>query len=136
MSFRDILAAQLKQDEGVRYRPYRDTVGKWTIGVGRNLDDVGIHDDEMELMLENDIASAEILARTLIPNFDDLSDNRKAVVCNMSFNLGPRLSGFTQTLRAIRDSQWSVAADNMLNSVWAQQVGLRARRLADAMREG
>lgn len=136
MSFRDILEQQLRNDEGVRYKPYRDSVGKLTIGVGRNLDDVGLRDSEISVLLSNDMAVAETLARTLLPNFDALSDLRKAVVCNMAFNLGMRLAGFKETLGAIREGRWEDAANNMLDSVWAQQVGLRARRLADDMRQG
>lgn len=136
MSFRDLLDQQLRNDEGVRYKPYRDSVGKLTIGVGRNLDDVGLRDSEISVLLSNDMAVAETLARTLLPNFDDLTDLRKAVVCNMAFNLGMRLTGFKETLGAIREGRWDDAANNMLDSVWAQQVGLRARRLADDMRQG
>lgn len=55
MSYRDILRPQLRIDEGVREFPYTDTVGKLSIGVGRNLDDVGLRPDEIALMLENDI---------------------------------------------------------------------------------
>lgn len=136
MSFRDILSDQLKVDEGVRAKPYRDIVGKLTIGVGRNLDDVGLRADEIDYLLGNDMKVAETLARTMLPNFDDLTDARKAVVCNMAFNLGLRLGGFKETLAAIRAGRWNDAADNMLASVWAQQVGARAQRLSDAMRSG
>ena len=40
---------QLKLDEGVKLKPYRDTAGKLTIGVGRNLDDAGISPTEADL---------------------------------------------------------------------------------------
>jgi lysozyme len=101
VSWRDIVSHQLRIDEGVRNRPYKDTVGKLTIGVGRNLDDVGVNDDEIALMLDHDIDEAERTARrVLVGSFDDLTDERKAAVVNMAFNMGfDRLSGFKKCLR-------------------------------------
>jgi lysozyme len=136
VSYLDTLRLQLQFDEGVRSKPYTDTAGKVTIGVGRNLDDVGVGKDEIDLMLSNDIDRAEGIARRLIAAFDDLSDARKAVVCNLAFNLGNRLAKFSDTLDAINDGRFEDAADAMLDSLWAKEVGARATRLALAMREG
>lgn len=137
MNFRDILKAQLPTDEGYRKKPYRDTVGKLTIGIGRNLDDVGVNDGEIQLMLDNDIERAVIVASRVVPTFETLSDMRKAVVCNMAFNMGERVfGGFHDTLQAIAEERWDDAADHMLQSRWASQVGARAARLAQAMRDG
>lgn len=44
-----MLLSELSRDEGRRLKPYLDTVGKTTIGVGRNLTDVGISEDECDL---------------------------------------------------------------------------------------
>ena len=49
------LREQLVIHEGMRLKPYKDSVGKLTIGVGRNLDDVGITEVEALELLENDI---------------------------------------------------------------------------------
>lgn len=136
MSYLDTLRLQLQFDEGIRSKPYTDTAGKVTIGVGRNLDDVGVGKDEIDLMLSNDIDRAEGIARRLIAAFDDLSDARKAVVCNLAFNLGNKLAKFSDTLEAINDGRFEDAADAMLDSLWAKEVGARATRLALAMREG
>jgi lysozyme len=63
---RALLLVELERDEGRRLRPYVDTAGKVTIGVGRNLTDVGITDDDCDRMLAEDIARAEAdLDRTL-----------------------------------------------------------------------
>jgi lysozyme len=135
VTYLDILQQQLPMDEGRRPMAYRDTVGALTIGVGRNLSSVGLHDDEIDLLLANDIRDAEKAARALLSNFDDLSDVRKAVVVNMAFNLGfTRFSMFIGTLRAIRDGRWDDAAAGMLDSAWANEVGVRATRLAQMMR--
>lgn len=135
MSYLDIVSAQLRIDEDVRNRPYKDTTGHLTIGCGRNLDDVGVNDDEIALMLANDVEEADRTARKLVPNFDALSDIRKAVVVNMAFNMGyETLSGFVSTLAAINSGRWNDAASGMLASRWAKQVGIRAVRLARQMR--
>lgn len=137
MSHREIVKAQLRIDEDVRRFPYKDSVGKLTIGVGRNLDDVGLRPDEIDFMLENDIAEAEGDARELFPSFEQLSDDRKAVLVNMSFNLGrSRLSAFHKFRAAVADGEWERAAAEMIESKWAAQVGIRAQRLAKQMREG
>jgi lysozyme len=137
VSHREIVKAQLRIDEDLRRFPYRDSVGKLTIGVGRNLDDVGLRPDEIDLMLENDIGEAEGDARELFPSFDALSDARKAVLLNMCFNLGrSRLSAFHKFRAAVADGDWERAAAEMIESKWAAQVGIRAQRLAKQMREG
>ena len=137
MKARDILRNQLRVDEGVRLKPYRDTVGKLTIGCGRNLDDVGISMEEVAYMLDNDITEAERVARTLFTNYDSLSEVRKAVLSNMAFNLGqPRLAAFRKLRKAVQEEDWAEASRQMLQSLWASQVGARATRLAKQMEVG
>jgi lysozyme len=137
LSYRDIAKAQLKIDEGVRTKPYRDTVGKLSLGVGRNLDDKGLSMLEIDFLLENDLTDAERDARSLVVTFDKLSDARKAVLLNMALNLGrSRLAGFKRFLEAIHAEAWEQAAAEMLDSKWAAQTGDRAKRLAQQMREG
>lgn len=131
------LSKQLEIDEGRRRRLYKDTVGKLTIGVGRNIEDRGLRDDEIDLMLSNDIDEAVGIARALIPNFDKLDDVRQEVVVNMSLNLGmTRLSGFKQFLAALMRFDFQRATAEMMDSKWYEQVGDRGKRLAYAMREG
>lgn len=126
----------LKRDEGVRFKPYVDTVGKTTIGVGRNLTDVGISQDECDLMLANDIARTEADAQHF-SWFGGLNEARQAVILNMIFNLGLRsFKGFTQTIKYLEAGDYQSAADRMIASKWAEQVGARAGRLAIIMRTG
>lgn len=47
------LIKQLIVDEGVKYRPYRDTKGILTVGVGRNLEDNGFSMIEMLYLVES-----------------------------------------------------------------------------------
>lgn len=140
MSHRDIVRAQLRVDEGTVDHAYMDSEGFYTIGVGRLIDKRRggrLRPDEIALMLENDIADAERDARVLFPSFESLSANRRAVLVNMAFNLGrERLAAFNNVRQAIAAGDFERAADEMLDSKWAGQVGPRAQRLAKQMREG
>ena len=140
MTYLEICQAQLPIDEGMIDHAYQDSLGFWTIGVGRLIDKRRggkLHPDEIALLLDNDIAEAEKGARAVFPAFDSLSEARKAVLVNMAFNLGQaRLAGFVHTLGAIADGDYDKAADGMLASKWASQVGARAIRLAQAIRTG
>ena len=46
------------------------------------------------------------------------------------------LLGFKNTLGMIERGDYAAAADGMLKSLWAKQVGKRAQRLAQTMRTG
>lgn len=128
------LKQQLMRDEGLRLHPYKDTVGKLTIGFGRNLDDVGISREEAEDMLDNDIEQVQ----SELSNFDwynQLDSKRRDVIANMCFNLGlPTLMQFENMIAALSAHQYQRAADEMLDSKWARQVDARATRLAEVMR--
>ena len=128
------LVAELTRDEGLRLKPYLDTVGKLTIGIGRNLTDVGISEDEAQYLLRNDIAAAERLLDTNVGWWRRMDPDRQRVLINMAFNLGPGLLEFHQTLYYIAIGDYASAADQRMLSKWAQQVGPRAKRLADRMR--
>lgn len=131
------LSRQLETDEGRRRRIYKDSVGKWSGGVGRNLEDRGLRDDEIDLMLNNDIEEAVGIARAVVPNFDKLDDVRQEVIVNMAFNLGEtRLTGFKQFIAALVRFDFQRATAEMMDSKWYDQVGDRGKRLAYAMREG
>ena len=129
------LRADLIRDEGLRLKPYRDTVGKLTIGIGRNLDDVGISEHEAIAMLNSDIERTWADLDRIAPWWQGLDDVRKRVLLNMAFNLGiGGLAKFKNTLAAVKEGRYADAADEMLASKWANQVGDRATRLAAMMR--
>lgn len=132
------LIAELIKDEGLRLKPYKCTAGKTTIGVGRNLDDVGISQSEAYTLLASDIARVKKECERQ-PWWLAVVDDpvRSRVMLNMCFNLGiRRLSGFKNTLDAVQDKRWRDAAAGMRASMWAKQVGARAERLAKMMESG
>ncbi len=80
------LAARLVREEGLRLKPYRDEVGKLTIGIGRNLEDVGISDSEANFMLGSDISRTEAGLDASLPWWRKLDDVRQSVMMDMAFN--------------------------------------------------
>lgn len=131
------LRKSLKQHEGRRLSPYKDSVGVLTIGYGRNLEAVGISEDEAELMLDNDMRRAYEAARVLVPVFGLLSEPRQEAIVEMIFNLGAAGFGkFSKMLSALNRHEYDVAADEALLSKWAEQVGSRATKLAEMLRVG
>jgi lysozyme len=134
---RDELKKMLVRHEGLRLKPYRCSADKLTIGIGRNLDDVGISNDEAMMLLDNDIAAAEGALRQALPWTESLDDSRKLVLVNMTFNLGiGGLLEFKRTLALIESGRYQEAAGAMLNSKWARQVGSRAVELSKIMETG
>lgn len=132
----DALISSVKRHEGLRLKMYKCTAGKNTIGYGRNLDDVGISADEAELMLKHDLENAELDAKRF-PVFEKLNQVRKDVLTEMVFNLGySRLSGFKKMFAALERKDYDGAANEMLDSKWARDVGERAKTLAYFMRIG
>jgi len=133
------LKRDLIRDEGKRRIAYRDTLGYWTIGVGRLIDERqggGLSDDEIDLLLTNDIHRAYVAACTF-DWFAGLDPMRQRAIVNLLFNLGPtRFRGFTKTIAALDAGNFTAAADHLQDSLWYRQVGARADRLIALMRIG
>lgn len=126
----------VKYHEGCSLRPYRDTVGKLTIGWGRNLEDVGISQREADQMLDVDLIHAEGICVRIFGGWYALSAVRRAVLIDMAHNLGEGgLRSFRKMRAAIEAGEFALASLEMLDSKWASQVGARARRLANMMKD-
>jgi lysozyme len=135
------LIADLKEDEGRRPRPYLDSLGHWTVGFGHNLEQgPPLSERAMAVILDDDLAVAERDCERLTW-LHALNDVRQAVIVNMVFNMGLGTFGkFRKMIAALEMGDWASAADEMLDSRWAVQVGRdpgeRAYRLAEEMRTG
>lgn len=133
----ELLKKELVRDERLMLKPYRDTVGKLTIGVGRNLDDVGINALEADFLLTNDINRVMQQLDVFLSWWRSLDPGRQRVMANMMFNMGPgRFLTFKETLKMIEAGRYEDASINMLKSKWASQVGPRAIRLSELMKKG
>lgn len=151
----EALKRSLVRHEGRRSVVYVDSEGHPTIGVGFNLDRgdaktllawVGadyaavmagapLTGDQIDRLLDRTAADAVQSLRANIPGFDELPDVVQLALSDMCFNLGwPRLRCFVRTLAAVVRQDWSAMADEMLDSLWAKQVGARAQELAAEVR--
>ena len=139
MTFNENLTRQLTGDEGNKTTVYKDSLGFWTIGIGRLVDPAkqgsGLRQCEIAFMLANDIKERLDDLGRLLPWMGSLSDARKAVLLNMSFQLGVNgLLAFKNTLAMIKIGDFEGASKGMLNSKWATQTPERAARLSEQMR--
>ena len=133
------LKQQLVRHEGSRSKPYYDnaTPPRLTIGVGRNLDDVGLSQDEIDLLLTNDINRSIKYLTDHIEWVNSLDEPRRIVLVNMCFNMGiSRLLHFQKMLAALQSGDYQKAADEMIDSAWYKQVGVRALELVNQMKTG
>ncbi len=155
MSWIDDVKILIKEHEGIRAAPYKDSLGIPTIAVGFNmtrpdarvrLAQVGLKswappillsDKQIQQLLDLDVSDCIADVKDVIRHFDALSDNRKCVLVDMRFNLGPmRFRAFAHMISAVNDGAFDEAANQMLASVWASQVGHRATEDAEMMRLG
>ena len=141
----DELRVELAEDEGCKYEIYLDHLGLPTCGIGHLItaDDpesamsVGteISEERVQLLFRRDVSIAVDECKRLYPDFDQLPEEVQRIICNMMFNMGyPRLSKFVGMKSAIDNKLWDVAADEMIDSRWFDQVPNRAKRLVARMR--
>lgn len=138
------LKTKLKIDEGRRVRVYDDSghpvksVGKLTVGYGRNVSDRDFSEDEIALMLENDIKRTVMLLDKYLPWWKGLSEVRQEVLANLAYNLGVgpteedptgKLLNFKRTLAAMEQGRTEDVVEGLSSSLWAKQVKSRATRL-------
>lgn len=133
----DKLRNQLIQHEGLRLKPYQDIKGILTIGVGRNIEEVGITREEALYLLENDIGRVVREFDKALPWWRNLDEVRQRVLVDMGFNLGlSRLLGFKNMLAALQKNDFTEAAAEMESSKWFEQTKTRAERLTRMMEKG
>ena len=144
---REALIGELTRDEGQKLFVYDDATGLplkpgmvcegWpTIGIGRNLAGRGITAIEARLLVNDDIDAVLTELESAFPWFSRLDDVRQRVLVNMGFAGVATLKGFHDMLGCIADGDYAGAADALLDSAYARQVGARAVRLAQMMRSG
>jgi len=122
MDIKDLLI----KHENLKLKPYICPAGHLTIGVGRNLDDLGISEDEAMYILENDIKRVKSELREIFPKFDELPENVKMVLIDMDFNLGKsRFLTFRKMIEAVKNRDWAKMIEEMKNSHWCGQVKSR-----------
>lgn len=125
-------------EEGNKSKPYRCTNGKLTIGIGRNLDDVGLRGGESLVLFWNDVADVERSLDKHFPVWREMSMNRQMALMSMCFQMGwVRLSGFQKMIAALQRGDYIEAARHGLDSKWARDDSPeRAKRMTDLIARG
>lgn len=137
MTFVEKLTEKLKYEEGCELMPYKDTLNKLTIGVGRCLDERGITMEEAEFLLKTDISIVMTELNDSFLWWSNLSEKRQLIMCDLVFNLGmPKLKNFVKFLAAMEIEDWVNAHDELLDSNYADQVPNRAKRNAQTILKG
>jgi lysozyme len=129
----------IKRHEGVKSKVYLCSAGYETIGVGRNISEsgLGLSDNEIDYLLQNDIERVKEELKDTYFWFNALTEARQDAMIDICFNLGlTRLRGFIKALEAMSREQFDIAADEFLDSRWAEQVGNRAVRVTEMIRTG
>ena len=131
------LIETLRRHEGVKNTLYKCTSDKWTIGVGRNLEDVGLSEEEIDMLLLNDIKRTKELMDDYIPWHNDLDEVRQEALINFVFNVGIGTAmKFKKAMAALEAYDYDTAAIEMMDSNWAKQVGNRAIEVTEMIRTG
>jgi len=131
------LIETLRRHEGVKNTLYKCTSDKWTIGVGRNLEDVGLSEEEIDMLLLNDIKRTKELMDDYIPWYNDLDGVRQEALINFVFNVGIGTAmKFKKAMAALEAHDYDTAAIEMLDSNWAKQVGSRAEEVTQMIKTG
>jgi len=145
---RQALLTSTEVHEGFREKPYKDTLGLWTVGIGRCLETNPLTPEEYRHLLNSGdlalsinltgsrwLAERQIdrIARELAAELSfwpGLSDTAHNVLVEMGYQMGvPKLLGFRQMLAYLSRHDYGAAAIEGLNSLWAKQTPSRARAL-------
>jgi len=139
------LIEMLKRHEGEvvtngRHLIYKCSAGYWTLGIGRNVDvngGLGLSDDEVDYLLENDIARVIKELSLAYSWFNDLDDVRRDAMIDISFNLGAtKLRKFVLALDAMEKADYKSASEEFLDSDWSRTVKGRSIELARMIATG
>ena len=130
------LRGMLVLHEGKKSKPYMDTVGKITIGIGRNLTDVGVSEATISQMFNEDLSKTLTFLTTRCPWWLALDDVRQRAIADMTFNLMGKILDFKRMIAALEAKDWTKASNELLNSTFATQTGKRAKTLAHMILTG
>lgn len=130
-----IIGAYVAANEGESLKPYLDSQGLLTIGIGRCLDRVGISHEEAQFLFQNDCYRVGNDIYKVMNEMDELPQNAQLVLFDMAFQMGiDGLRGFKKMLMAIHERDWDKAADECLDSTYHKQTPTRCERNAQMLR--
>lgn len=128
----------IKVHEGCELLPYEDTAvpPRITIGYGRNLSDVGISQEEADILFNSDLKVALEECEEFYWGFSDYPQEVKIVLVDLMFNMGrPTMEGFVKFNQALKEDNYRECAKELEHSRYYHQTGRRAQRNIDLLLE-
>ena len=140
------LREELEYDEGVKYEIYNDHLGYPTFGIGHLILEsdseygestgTAVIEGRVKEAFEADVMGVLSDCERLYSDFGSLPEDAQRIIANMMFNMGyTRLSKFKGMKSGVDARDWNIAANEMVDSRWYNQVPNRAERLVKRMRE-
>lgn len=121
------LKAQITAHEDIKQSAYQDSLGYWTIGIGKLIDarkGGKLSLDEINYIFNNSLEDAYNDLK-IYPWFNNLDEIRQGVLIELDFNIGlPNLLGFIMMIACIKNHDYVGASNQLRNSKWSSQVGI------------
>ena len=133
----DDIKAMIIGHEGVRNRPYKDSLGLWTVGVGHLIGDGKslpkemdreFSDSEISEMFEMDYAKHKKIAERT-PGYNKANKAGQGAMIDLGFNMGKWWPKWPNTSKALKAGDFDAAARGLEDSKWYTQVGNRAKTI-------
>lgn len=127
----------LVEHEAERLTLYKCSAGKWTIGIGHNIQDKGISKAVSDLMFREDIEEVLNDLPDIFHDFENLPENVQLVLADMRFQLGSGgIRKFKKMIKAVEAMDWSEMIRQMKDSSWYIQTPNRVENLIRMVNEG
>lgn len=141
---------QLKLHEGYKPYPYKDSLGKWTIGIGHLIGDGSdealakspyasfseenpMPEDEVQALFDKDYEKHARIAEQYSA-YQTMNETGRLALIDMTFNMGDLREDWSGTLKLLEEGRYEEAAVVIENSKYARQVGNRAKTIASQIR--
>jgi lysozyme len=128
----------IMRHEGVKTKPYKDSRGLWTVGVGHLIGDGHslppewdreLSMPEVMALFDKDFESHKKAAAT-VPNYDKLNPQGQAAMIDLAYNMGGAWwHRWPQFTKFMQDFNIEGAVNSLQTSAWYTQVGARAREV-------
>lgn len=127
----DDIKAMIIGHEDVRYQPYKDSKGLYTVGVGHLIGtslpkhmDRTFSPTEVNNLFESDYAKHKKIAERT-PGYDKANKAGKAALIDLAFNMGAWYKEFKKAAAALKEGDFVTASKELEDSDWYNQVGSR-----------
>jgi lysozyme len=133
------IASRLAVDEGNVPYAYQDSKGLWTIGNGFLIDKGagGRLPEPVRVFWLNYLIQQTIAEMIDFPSLAGMDDCRKQIIVCLLYNMGEtHFEEFKNMLAYAAQGNYAGAADELQNSLWFSEVGVRGPIYVNILRTG